>query len=481
MSTPGDRIIRQILGVFGVRSQPRHKLISEEEDLADDLSRLDSEQPGWDREGRIASAMAGLSSGSPRDSIARTYGEEIASIAEARLLIDAEPSPLVIMASSPETQIYRLDSERRVLEQVFNNNTMRLIAPQVLYVGSRCANFADAIYETSPAIVHFCGHPTENQSGISFESSSGEIRPFKQKELRELLATNILWPRMVVLHSCFSLDQAAALAEVVDVVIGVPYGAPEALAAKFINHLYQELAGGNSVKQAFAGARQEYLNSSKERRIRPEMLTRENVNPESLDLSLIAPPRRHRKPTDTSNVLICASWESRGLARSIAHLLQTAFGIERGLTRSVSFVPESHQIHGYDQQVKAITSAFVVVMIPSESTSGNSWMKTEPIQSLVQSKQVVSVLAPQADRASLPRSSLYVTITTEELRQMLRFIEHASFQFLKPEPTYRRELDLVLEEAREAENDRQSNEPDIKLTFREYDLIFEHSERLLNQ
>jgi hypothetical protein len=58
--------------------------ITEEEELAMEVERLDREDPDWDREARVVTAARALAAGRPRRLVVSTYGEEIVLEAEER-------------------------------------------------------------------------------------------------------------------------------------------------------------------------------------------------------------------------------------------------------------------------------------------------------------------------------------------------------------------------------------------------------------
>ena len=61
-------------------------------ELQADLDRLDNEQPGWDRDSRVARAQWCLNDGSlSREAAVQVYGEEI--VAEAERLNEKERKP----------------------------------------------------------------------------------------------------------------------------------------------------------------------------------------------------------------------------------------------------------------------------------------------------------------------------------------------------------------------------------------------------
>jgi len=57
--------------------------ISEEQALAEALDRLDRDEPGWDRDARVAAARSFLKTLCTRDQAIQIYGEDIVAEAEA--------------------------------------------------------------------------------------------------------------------------------------------------------------------------------------------------------------------------------------------------------------------------------------------------------------------------------------------------------------------------------------------------------------
>lgn len=73
-----DGFIRRVKNAFRNRPAP----LSEGDAHAADLERLDEEQPGWDRDARLASAQSALKRGMTREVIVSIYGEEMSQEAE---------------------------------------------------------------------------------------------------------------------------------------------------------------------------------------------------------------------------------------------------------------------------------------------------------------------------------------------------------------------------------------------------------------
>jgi len=106
------------------------------------------------------------------------------------------------------------------------------------------------ILKQSPSIVHFSGHGAaagslvfENQQGNGVEADSSAIA-----ELFRLAGENT---RLIVLNACYSEQQARALAQHVDAVIGMDNAISDDTAIAFAKALYEALGERCNVKQAF--------------------------------------------------------------------------------------------------------------------------------------------------------------------------------------------------------------------------------------
>ena len=77
------RLMEKVRSAFAALRAPR--TVSEEEDLAAELERLDRETPGWDRDARLAGAESALRRGMSQKTVAAVYGDELAAEARRRL------------------------------------------------------------------------------------------------------------------------------------------------------------------------------------------------------------------------------------------------------------------------------------------------------------------------------------------------------------------------------------------------------------
>lgn len=111
-----------------------------------------------------------------------------------------------------------------------------------------------------PNIVHFSGHGSE-KGALYFENSDGYAEEVSQKALSELFRiinegasdrkAEEDHIRCVVLSACYSLQQAKAIAQYVDCVIGIADAIKDKSATNFAASFYQGLGFGESVQTAF--------------------------------------------------------------------------------------------------------------------------------------------------------------------------------------------------------------------------------------
>jgi CHAT domain-containing protein len=75
------------------------------------------------------------------------------------------------------------------------------------------------------------------------------LQPSALHQLFHTLKDNV---RCVVLNACYSTQQAAAIAEVIDCVVGMSSGVSDEAAIEFSTAFYRALGHGRNVETAFA-------------------------------------------------------------------------------------------------------------------------------------------------------------------------------------------------------------------------------------
>lgn len=106
------------------------------------------------------------------------------------------------------------------------------------------------LLEHRPALLHFSGHGSP-ASEIVLEDEEGRARPVPRAALADLFAHFEGELRCVVLSACYSAEQARAIAEHVDCVIGMPSAIPDELALAFADAFYRAIGYGETIGAAF--------------------------------------------------------------------------------------------------------------------------------------------------------------------------------------------------------------------------------------
>ena len=174
--------------------------------------------------------------------------------AEQPTLAEDEDSSLIkilFLAANPaDTDRLRLDAEMRDIDQALQQAPFRDRFDITWHGAVQVADLQGYLLRHKPDIVHFSGHGDQS-SEIVLEDSSGKSQPVPVRALSRLffvLKDNI---RCVVLNACYSEQQAKAIAEHIDCVIGMSKAIGDTAAISFAIAFYQALGYGKSVQTAF--------------------------------------------------------------------------------------------------------------------------------------------------------------------------------------------------------------------------------------
>lgn len=160
-------------------------------------------------------------------------------------------STILFLAANPSgTSSLRLDEEARAIE----NNMRRSKYRDCFVFKTRWAlrpdDLQQALLEENPAVVHFSGHGFFRQ-GVVIHGANGTIQRIAIDALCNLftiLKENI---QVVLLNACYTSEQADAIAEIIDVVIGMSGAVSDETASVFAAAFYRAVGAGRSVKSAF--------------------------------------------------------------------------------------------------------------------------------------------------------------------------------------------------------------------------------------
>ncbi len=114
----------------------------------------------------------------------------------------------------------------------------------------RPVDISQALLDVKPQIVHFSGHGATT-GALYFENQVGQMQPVAPDALAALFEQFANEVDLVVLNACYSEDQAKAIAEHVDYVIGMSEAIGDKAAIAFAVGFYQALGAGRSIEEAY--------------------------------------------------------------------------------------------------------------------------------------------------------------------------------------------------------------------------------------
>jgi hypothetical protein len=162
-----------------------------------------------------------------------------------------KPMRILFLAANPsDITRLRLDQEIRSIDQALRQAEFRDNLDLIQHWAIRVTDLQSLLLRHKPDIVHFSGHGTE-ASEIILEDETGQSYRISTRALSSLfsvLRDNI---RCVVLNACYSEEQARAIAEHIDCVIGMSEAISDASAISFATAFYRALGYGRDVKTAF--------------------------------------------------------------------------------------------------------------------------------------------------------------------------------------------------------------------------------------
>jgi curved DNA-binding protein CbpA len=156
---------------------------------------------------------------------------------------------ILILASNPRKDL-NLDREIRDLKNVIEASLDRQQFEVEDALAVRVGDLQDLLFRHRPQIVHFCGHGS-GQQGLVFEGNDGGeqwVRAEALSDLFRLFSTNV---GCVLLNACYSEEQANAIVNHIDYVIGMNQEIRDDAAIAFAKGFYRALGYECSVEQAY--------------------------------------------------------------------------------------------------------------------------------------------------------------------------------------------------------------------------------------
>jgi hypothetical protein len=104
--------------------------------------------------------------------------------------------------------------------------------------------------EVKPRIVHFCGHGSGTQ-GLVFENNAGEQQLVSTEALADLFKLFKHRVECVLLNACYSHEQAEAIGQHINYVIGMQQSIRDDVAIAFTVGFYEALSSGETIESAY--------------------------------------------------------------------------------------------------------------------------------------------------------------------------------------------------------------------------------------
>jgi CHAT domain-containing protein len=156
---------------------------------------------------------------------------------------------LFLAANPKSTHRLAIDEEMHAIEQKLRAADYRdtLVFQSAWAV--RPDDLLQLLNQYQPHIVHFSGHGSGE--GLSLAGDDGRDRLVTTRALQVLFTTLKDNIRLVVLNACYSREQAQALVEIIDCVIGMKESIHDDTAIAFASSFYRAIGFGRSIQSAF--------------------------------------------------------------------------------------------------------------------------------------------------------------------------------------------------------------------------------------
>lgn len=178
-----------------------------------------------------------------------------AQLAQHEFVIDLAALPrkitVLFLASNPRDQGHlRLDEEARAISTKIRAAEYRDSVELRTAWAVRPGDIFQALNEHKPHVVHFSGHGSASGE-LVFQDEAGGTKLVSSEAIVATIATVADHVSLVVLNSCFSAPQAAAITKHVDFAIGMTDSIGDEAARVFAAHFYSAIGFGLSIQQAF--------------------------------------------------------------------------------------------------------------------------------------------------------------------------------------------------------------------------------------
>lgn len=158
---------------------------------------------------------------------------------------------ILILLSNPKDSVQlRLGEEIREIKEALKQSKNREQFEIVSESAVRVKDLRRALLEYEPAIVHFSGHGS-GSNGLILENDSGETQLVSSEALAKLFKQFQTEVQCVILNACYSEEQAQAIHQYIDCVVGMNKAVGDVAAINFSTAFYEALGAGKSYDKCF--------------------------------------------------------------------------------------------------------------------------------------------------------------------------------------------------------------------------------------
>ncbi len=194
----------------------------------------------------------------------------------------AHPIRILFLAANPrDTDPLRLDQEIRIIDQRLRSSEYRDRFQVFQHWAVRVSDLQELLLRHKPHIVHFSGHGSKS-GRIVLEDDNGSATSVSPDALRNLFHILKKDVRCVVLNACFSFNQADAIANEIDCVVGMSQAIGDESAKQFAGSFYQGLGYGENIAIAFELGCNAIDLSGLGDEDKPKLLTRKDVKADNI-------------------------------------------------------------------------------------------------------------------------------------------------------------------------------------------------------
>jgi CHAT domain len=172
---------------------------------------------------------------------------------DVKLEVTAEKNlfKILFLSSEPNDTIrLRLGEELREIQEKLQLAKLRDRFELYQRMSVRPTDITQALLDTQPRIVHFSGHGTST-GALCFEDQIGKTHPIQADALSALFEQFSSQVNCVLLNACYAENQAKAISQHIDYVIGMNQAISDRAAIAFTIGFYQALGAGKTIEEAY--------------------------------------------------------------------------------------------------------------------------------------------------------------------------------------------------------------------------------------